>query len=276
MRLVHVSDIHWMTPPPLASLLGKRLLGTANLYLRGRKNHFDLAVQRELVAAIVALNPDLVVVSGDLTAQALEAEFILARAELDPVLSTLPTLLIPGNHDVYTRGSQRHQRFHEHLGSWFPGGPVARLDVGNTTVLGLDPCRPHLSASGLLPEEQLTGLAEVLPELLHRRVVLASHYPLVGPDGAPYDGNSHGLRNARDVLAVLRASPVRPVAVLSGHRHREYRVPIDLGDAQVPQVVCGAGGRTHGATLHVLNVATGESTLHRHGDGGFAPAGWVV
>ena len=112
-RIAHVTDIHWMVQPPLARLPGKRLIGSANLYLRGRRSHFCENVQSELMRHVLRLKPDALLISGDLTAQALPAEFEKAKRELQPVLEAIPTFLINGNHDVYTVGAQQERRIEQ-------------------------------------------------------------------------------------------------------------------------------------------------------------------
>ena len=91
VRIAHVTDIHWQTAPSLGELLDfKRALGSANLYLAGRRHHFPRTVQNALIRHLIALQPDLVLVTGDLTATALPDEFETARAELTPVLIASP------------------------------------------------------------------------------------------------------------------------------------------------------------------------------------------
>ncbi|MFK7931324.1 MAG: metallophosphoesterase [Myxococcota bacterium] len=233
MRIAHATDIHWFVPPPLPRIPGKRTLGTATLYGRGRRHHFHIDVQTALVDHIVGLEPDLVIITGDLTAQALPEEFELAKTALQPILSRFPTFVQSGNHDVYTGGSFRTRRLAAYFAEWMhetDGDPVARLDQGTVTILGLDPCRPHWSASGRVPQEQLDRLAAVLEddELAGRSIVLATHYPVVDRRGHIYDGALHGLRNASDLLDVLRAAPHKPVAYLHGHKHHGYRVDVPL------------------------------------------------
>ena len=75
MRIAHATDIHWFVPPTPRQLGFKRVLGTANLYLRGRRHHFDRGAQRALVAHLRRVEADLILITGDLTAQALPAEF---------------------------------------------------------------------------------------------------------------------------------------------------------------------------------------------------------
>lgn len=73
-RIAHVSDIHF-----------------------GKITHPEIV--DALLEEINAFDPTLVVVSGDLTQRARQREFEAARAMLDRFAA--PTLVVPGNHDVY-------------------------------------------------------------------------------------------------------------------------------------------------------------------------------
>ncbi|TVQ92765.1 MAG: metallophosphoesterase [Deltaproteobacteria bacterium] len=276
IRLAHATDLHWFTPPSLRRVPGKRLLGTANLYLRGRVHHFDRTVQQAAVQAMLQAEPDIAVITGDLTALALPEEFELARRDLSPLLETVPTLVMNGNHDVYTVGSSKQDRIAERFGPFLhriEGSRVARLDHDYLTLLALDPCRPHWSASGRLPSEQLDTLRAQLhdPSTTDRVVVIALHYPLLHPDGSLYDKVGHGLRNASDLIALLREAPVRPSAILHGHRHHGYRIDLDLGDAKVPIFNPGTGGQRYepdhdrAACVNVYGIGPdGAVTVERH------------
>lgn len=270
MRIVHATDIHWQEPPYWRLLNRKRVLGTANLYLRGRRHQFAERVQEALVEHIVSLEPDLVLITGDLTAQALPVEFEKARKALAPVLERFPTFVIPGNHDVYTLGAHREQRVHTWFGEWMGlhgEACVGRLDVGDVTCLGLDPNRPTwLSASGFLPAEQLDELARILadPELRDRFVVLCIHYPVLDRRGAVYDGRDHGLLNARDLIRVLQEAPVRPGLMVHGHEHHGFHVKLPLNGAEVPIYNCGSSGQAflpamgRAAAMNLYTVRSGE------------------
>lgn len=286
MRIAHATDIHWYEPATTSELLRspKRLIGTANLIFRRRKNHFSRTVQAALVQHLTDLKPDLVCLTGDLTSTSLDSEFATARAALDPVLSTTPTFVIPGNHDRYTHGAHNSDRIRKHFDVWMGGtGPVTRLEIGSLTVLGLDPNQPTgLHAHGILPADQLIGLSHALnsPDLESRDVVLCVHYPLLDRQGALYDGWDHGLRNAAAVIEVLRKARKRPLAILSGHEHRGYRVDVDLGDVRVPLLNCGSSGYAYRpevqrcAAMAVYDVTDGKlGAIERfHYDGnGFRP-----
>lgn len=279
VRIAHLTDVHWLVPPRLRHLAPKRVLGTANLYLRGRRHDFDERVQAQAVEHVRALRPDLAVVTGDLTAQALPEEFVKAKTALEPLLAEVPTVVIPGNHDLYAPDAVRDRLFHNAFERWSGRADpdeLIRASVGPVTLLGLDPNRPTLLHSrGRVPDAQLQGLAEALsdPALAGRVVVLAVHYPIVDRHGQVYDNYFHGLENARELIAVLAAAPVRPSLVLCGHIHRGFRSAVTLADgAAIPVVNCGSSGLAY----HPERRRAAAAALYTvHDDGSVEYARWV-
>lgn len=227
----------------------KRVLGTANLYLRGRRHDFSRGAQQALIAHVQALEPDLLLITGDLTAQALTAEFQLALQDLQPLLDAIPVFMVPGNHDVYT-GSAARRRTMER---WFApymgldGSGIGRSTIGPLTVIGLDPNRATwATASGLLPPAQLEALAEALAEPIEGPIVLALHYPVIDRHGELYDHPSHGLRNAQALIEVLDAAPRRPTLIACGHVHHGFLAQLELSDGvRIPVCDCGSSGHAH-------------------------------
>lgn len=286
MRIAHATDIHWFVRPKLLDLRSfKRSLGAMNLYLGGRRHHFPDHVQTEMVAFIRSLEPDLFCLTGDLTSTALESEFAKARAQLEPLLSSIPTFIIPGNHDVYTPGAQRERRIQKWFGEWMflDDSGLGRRDFGDVTVFGLDPNRAtRISGSGEVPRAQLDALAAALrdPEVLaERTVVLCVHYPLIDrKTGALYDGWEHGLANAGEVVRVLAEAPRRPDFILHGHEHHGYRSMVALPDGtSIPVFNSGSSGYTNpakfrGAAVNVYTVEPGAPIVvarYLHGKEGF-------
>lgn len=267
MRFVHLSDLHWQTAPTLRDLPGKRILGTANLYLRGRRRHFSAETADAAVRAAWALAPDAVVISGDLTAQALKAEFVRAKEALRPMISALPSLVVPGNHDVYTLGSTRERRFELYFGEWCQPEPLSRLDTPAAVFLGLHASRPGVLASGVLPDPQLEALRRTLetPDSQGRPLFLVIHHPVVGRDAGLYTKATHGLRNAERLWAILDGAAWRPAAILSGHVHLGYVASRALSWGTLPQFVAGAGGQVphDGRTATFLLYTTDSAGLLR-------------
>src|SRR5437764_6968706 len=61
---------------------------------------FDAELLETAVKEVIGLDPDIVVVGGDLTADGYAGEFRAAQTFLDPLFEAgLTTLVLPGNHD---------------------------------------------------------------------------------------------------------------------------------------------------------------------------------
>lgn len=240
-RIAHLSDLHYHVAPSARQALSKRALGLLNLYVKGRVSHFSAEVAGMAIQAVLAAAPDAVAITGDLTALATEAEFEAARRGLAPLLDALPTAIIPGNHDYYTRGSRDGGRIERHFGAWMRGAdsggggePIRYPTVhrfGDVTLLGLNPCRPHVGSSGLVRPDELERLREILaaPRRDGESRVLMIHYPLLGIDAKPIDRWTRRL-NGRDALIDLLAE--HPVdLVIHGHDHVRYhnRLPRAAG-----------------------------------------------
>lgn len=284
-RIAHATDIHWTLRPHWRRLANKRFLQKANQVVGGRAKHFCTDVQNDLIQHLLGLELDGLFITGDLTTTALQEEFELAHAQLEPVLAKLPTLIVPGNHDVYTRGSKRAQRMQHIFAPWMrldgPHAPVARLDIGEVTLLGLDPTRPHpVLSSGVVPAPQLARLLELLEDLGDRTVVLGLHYPILDRRGEVYDGLNHGLRNAKDLIATLSQASHLPVAILHGHEHHGFTVPLDCGGRSVPIFNSGSSGyanmpdKRRAAAMCVYSFEDGalvDVERYLHTPDGFAP-----
>jgi 3',5'-cyclic AMP phosphodiesterase CpdA len=247
VRVLHFTDLHLFRPPGLRGLLGKRLLGTSNLYLARRIDHFSQRSIELLVEAIVDQAPDLCVCSGDLTGMASPAEFELVLKLLTPVLDAFPVIMIPGNHDVYTRGAARERRFEAFFGTWSGGGAYPAVHRhGELRVVGLDCARPHpLLASGVLPTGQLGALERLLTsgELADTFNILLLHYPLRASTGEPYGNSARDLANARDVEELLSLHPGIDL-ILHGHEHHGFEAALKTPHGEIPIHDPGAGGRT--------------------------------
>jgi len=276
MRIAHLSDIHFTCWPKVHQMSFKRLLGTANLILRRRKQDFPLSVQQRLVEHVQSLQPDAVIITGDLTGQALNHEFELALHTLKPLLERFPSFVIPGNHDVYTLAAHRNRRMEAFFGPWMAltgdSMPVTRMDMGQVTLLGVNPCRPAILASGRLPDDQLQRLEQLLesPELTDRTVLLCIHYPIVDRKGAIYDSHAHGLLNAGPVVEMLQRVSQPPTAVLHGHVHHGYTLALAGTQRKVQILNSGSSGyayqplRQRAATMNVYTVGNQQIQKIEH------------
>jgi 3',5'-cyclic AMP phosphodiesterase CpdA len=279
MKIVHLTDLHVQTAPRAADLLGKRLISTANLYLLCRRSKFSRVVQEAAVVTTVAERPDVVVITGDLTAQALDAEFAEARQLLDPVLSAFPTVMISGNHDTYVSEAYPGARMREVFHPWMGAATPHLHRFGDVAFLTLETCRAHPLSSGYTAPTQLEAASALLAEAAGAFTFLCIHYPLRGRRGEPYGPWTRALSNAADVERWV-ASTDRLGAILHGHEHHGFRATLPSGGGDIPILDPGATGyapdpaRDRTAHLNVYEVdGQGISDVRRlrFAEGRFEP-----
>jgi 3',5'-cyclic AMP phosphodiesterase CpdA len=258
MRILHFSDVHVQVPVsqiPVADLIGKRLLGAANLVLR-RERLFREAPQKLSALAHLAhaAGVDLVICTGDYTALGTEPELIAARSAVDALTrAPLGFATVPGNHDVYVPDAIADRRFERHFGdllrtdrpdltvdgTW----PIVRMCGPLVAVVAVNSARPNphpFRSSGAIPVEQISALERILalPEIAERFVFVITHYAPRRKDGTP-DTAHHGLDNADDLLRVCTG--VHRGALLHGHIHWRYHLQLPGGALPI----FGAGSATH-------------------------------
>jgi predicted phosphodiesterase len=264
MLIAHMTDIHVQTPPRLGEMTTKRMMGTANLYLLGRRSKFSTAAQEAAVGAVVDKEPDAVIFTGDITAQALDAEFSRARSLLDPILSRFPTVMIPGNHDTYVREQTPGDRMRDLFGAWMGTGSPSLQMIGDVGFLSLETCRCHPLSSGYTPEDQLTKAAELLKQNNAAYTFLCIHYPLLGRRGEPYGPATRALSNAESVRQFIHETPGID-AIVHGHEHHGFRTTIAGPERSIDILNPGASGYAHlpeqDRTAHLCFYTIDDGTL---------------
>jgi 3',5'-cyclic AMP phosphodiesterase CpdA len=224
VRIVHLSDIHlWQYTFNPLRFLSKRAVGMASLVL-GRASRFRLERIPELVNRVQKLRADHILITGDLTTTALPGEFRAARAALsdwlgDPARATI----IPGNHDRYTLYAHRSRRFERYFGDFSPQRSypwLRRLDA-DTAILGLDPTRSGIAASGRLPRNQLMHAREILANAGPvTRLVIACHYPAAVPPRFEREYAHKPLVNRAELAGWL--GTIGPHVYCCGHVHAAW------------------------------------------------------
>lgn len=241
MRVVHLTDLHVQCAPRFADLWGKRLIGSANLYLFGRQSHFTAAAQAAAVEAACALKPDAVVITGDISAQALDSEFEQARALLEPLIQLAPTVVIAGNHDTYVREDAPGARLRRWFGDCMGAEAPSLRRIGDVAFLHIETCRTALLSSGHCDPDQLPRATELLQDADDCFVFLCQHYPLRGRDGEPYGPSTRNLSNAAELEAWIGDNDAVD-AILHGHEHHGFRGALTAGGRTVPILDPGASG----------------------------------
>jgi 3',5'-cyclic AMP phosphodiesterase CpdA len=160
-KLVHISDIHF---------------GDA-----------DARVVDRLVEKIGEVEPDLVVVSGDLTQRARRSQYRSARAFLDRL--PRPQVIVPGNHDVplynvfdrFVNPLAKFKKFiTDDLTPSFVDDEIA--------VFGINTARSLTIKGGRVSEQQVEGLLERLQSVDEGKIKLVvTHHPFDLPHGFDED-----------------------------------------------------------------------------------------
>jgi len=181
--------------------------------------YFDAGLLDTAVNETIALDPDLVVVGGDLTSEGYAAEFRTAQHHLDPLFEGgLTTLVIPGNHDSKNVG---YLHFRDTFGVGDvaeKGDRVMRLRHGDGTprivqVVAIDSSKPDL-AEGEVGRERYTWIRQQFSAPADYKIFVLHHH-LVPVPGTGRERNT--VWDAGDVLALLAELGVD--LVLSGHKH---------------------------------------------------------
>jgi 3',5'-cyclic AMP phosphodiesterase CpdA len=287
MKIAHFSDLHLLdlTGVPFRRFLNKRLTGWVNLRLNRGSIHRAAYVDA-IARKIAERRVDHVVVTGDLTNLALEPEFERVRALLERTLGMDPAqvTVVPGNHDLYTRGARESRRFERFMGPWLKSDlPDLSVDVagarfpvvklrGSAAFIGLSSAvpRPPLIAAGELGRAQIAALGDVLahPEVRARTPIIALHHPPVHP-WSRAKAHVEGLRDARALLALF-ASASRG-AILHGHLHRRIQRELSTSGGRLRQL-----GATS-ASLHHADPdrMAGFNTYDLADDGTLRVEAWV-
>ncbi|MGO9707697.1 MAG: metallophosphoesterase family protein [Polyangiaceae bacterium] len=279
MRIAHFSDLHVLSLEGVAPhrFLNKRITGYANLRMkRGHVHHprFVRAIAREIKKSKV----DHVVITGDLTNLALEQEFEAVHALLREELGLSPrdVSIIPGNHDLYTRGSLRSQRFVKYFGEFMTSDlpelgvqialgrfPFVRLR-GPAAIIGLSTAVPRLPlfATGRVGKAQTDALARILahPEVRKRTPVVLMHHPAHNPVST-VKRLLTGLNDAAILLSTVKDVPRG--LLLHGHLHTRIlrKVPTDAGSLH-------SVGATSASLDHEDDAKMAGFNLYEIGDDG--------
>ncbi|WP_029085884.1 metallophosphoesterase family protein [Brevundimonas aveniformis] len=221
--------------------------------------HFG-AENKAAVAAATAYcqaeQPDLVLITGDITQQGYRREFEAAAGWLSELPD--PVFVIVGNHDVpywsladrvfhpwqmfeQTTGHPAHD--HEFVGDGF-------MVRGVTTARGWQ-ARPNWS-KGVIDLEQTQRAAQALkasdPSTLR---ILACHHPLVEMIGAPMTGEVKRGPEAAQIFAEARVD-----LIMTGHVHVPFALPIGVGITGCHAVGCGTLSERERGFPPSFNVVT--------------------
>ena len=245
MLIAHISDLHVMVPGELAY----GIVDTGPMV-------------RRAITHLTTLNPDLIVISGDLVHNVKREEYQQLKAMLSPL--TMPVYLMPGNHDSrdLIREVFSHHTYLPSTGclQYTVEGQPLRFIMLDTNVPG--------EGRGELDAERLSWLDQQLSQKPNQPTILFMHHPPFTTGIELMDG--YGLRGLSDLEAIVKKySCIERIGC--GHIHRPiqklwagtlaYTVP-----SPVHQVSLDLAATAKAATftmeppayqLHLWNYSTG-------------------
>ena len=179
--IAHISDLHCGSPYFVPNLMDRAIIEVNDL------------------------EPDVVIVSGDLTTFGFRQEYVQARAYLDRI-ECPDMIVVPGNHDSRNVG---YVHFEEHFGA---RQQVLRKD--GVCMLAIDSSEPDLD-HGVVGRVALPVDPPGVRRCPARLRIFILHHHLLPIPGTGRERNV--VYDAGDALEVLAASECR--LVLSGHKH---------------------------------------------------------
>lgn len=167
-----------------------------------------------LTTAIVAAQPDVVVVSGDVTQRARNREFAAARRFLDTLPA--PQIIVPGNHDVplynpISRSLTPLKKFRRHI----TGDLAPFYGDGEIAVVGINTARSWTIKNGRINFKQVAHSCALLEASADNAIrILVTHHPFDVTKGI-----SESALVGRAQMAMAAFARCRVDMVLSGHLH---------------------------------------------------------
>ncbi|RZB32276.1 MAG: hypothetical protein AEth_00599 [Candidatus Argoarchaeum ethanivorans] len=179
VKIVHLSDIHTANP------------------------HFLPEMALEVVERINEINPEIVIITGDLTESGYPFEFKCAKSYIEKI-NCASKVIIPGNHDVRHVGDLC---FEEIFGS---RSKVRRYK--GITIVGIDSTQPDID-DGHIGRDKYEWIEKCFDTDDFK--IFALHHHLMP---VPFTGRERNIPvDAGDVLELLVRCKVD--LVLSGHKH---------------------------------------------------------
>lgn len=232
--LLHISDTHFGTeqPPVMAALR-------------------DLAAQQQ---------PDLVVLSGDITQRARPAQFQAARAFVDRLGA--PVLAIPGNHDIPLLDlRERLTRPYARYASAFGADLEPVITAPEWLVIGVNTTRAWRHRNGDLSIAQIDRVAGLLGSADPGQLrVVVVHQPLAVTEPRDRPHLLYGHDEAVRVWAEAGAD-----LLLGGHIHLPYTLALH-GQARrlwVVQAGTAVSSRVRPGVPNSVNIVRWEPAQGR-------------
>jgi len=165
-------------------------------------------VFEKVIEEVNSLNPDAVVITGDLTNEGLKEQYekcktLISKIRVEKIIA------ISGNHDYRNTG-------YLHFKKYFPFQTINELN-DDVVLVTLGTARPDRD-EGEVGYRQISWLERTMKKYQSKTTILAMHHHLIG---IPDTGSDRlTIIDAGDVLRATLDSDVN--LVLCGHKHRPW------------------------------------------------------
>lgn len=179
----------------------------------------EVTFQHEVMAAVVqkinSMEPDLVVIAGDLTAAGYEYEYIEAAGIIAQIEA--PKIIVPGNHDARNVGWVHFENYfgkrYSRLRREFDPERAERLRATGYTIVGVDSSEPDLD-EGRVGRDRYNWIRAQFDDPDDIKIFVIHHH-LVSIPGTGRERNI--ITDAGDLLAQLTTIDID--LIVSGHKH---------------------------------------------------------
>lgn len=186
MRIIQISDLHF--------------------------GMHDAIIIEAFLTDLVELNPDIIIISGDLTQRATHDQYELAKQFLQKLSSSI-VLIVPGNHDIplYSPWSRLFHPFK--LYNKFIS-PQLECSFSNKeiNILGVNSATPFKIKDGILNNQTLRLIENHFSKSNSELNLLFFHHNI-----NYFSGMHHPLSNSEEFINYLIESPIHMVC--TGHLH---------------------------------------------------------
>jgi len=197
-------------------------------------------VVEALLRLVKSQQPTLIVMSGDLTQRARRSEFAAARQFVDRCMP-VPTLAIPGNHDIplfnlAARAFFPYANYQRSFGRELE--PVHASE--DAMVLCLKTTRRYRHKDGEVSSAQIQRVASQLERATPQQLrVVVAHQPVAAAVASDHKNLLHGREQAINAWARAGVD-----LILGGHIHLPYVMPLQNLPRRVYAVQAGTAVST--------------------------------
>lgn len=203
MDILHLSDIHYRNHYEQADTGYSSVLAKMTPPLINLKKCFDQIDKSKLEG---------VVITGDLTEEGTEKDYIDLKTFLNEELGNLPVFVTLGNHDVKSAFYKGWELQSEILDCQEPYNAV--YDLLGVRIISLDNAISGYP-NGVITHNQYLWLKDKLSENCGKKIILIFHHPLLSNQAnippAYWDSLFYELISDSEILGIL-----------CGHTHHQY------------------------------------------------------